>query len=192
MILGVFLTYTPRDVRRHRKPWIDYSGLIPGAVYGRAELPKSRSRFGITFIFVCLDEQPSAIPKYAQVSLLGVIITLPSWVQYILLSHTTVQSSVRPRISWSRFVDMAPSSNSQCSLLGILALIFTATTKVLAQTHYLIVGAGPAGYVVAEQLSQNPQINVTLLEAGPDCTSDDNINSKPNSWYPIIGSWEPC
>lgn len=73
------------------------------------------------------------------------------------------------------------SSNAKCSLTGIMVLIFAGVTKVLAQTHYLIVGGGPAGYVVAEQLSQNPQVNVTLLEAGPDCQSNDNVNSKPHA-----------
>lgn len=76
-------------------------------------------------------------------------------------------------------MNMAPS-NSQYSLTDIMVLIFAGVTKVLAQTHYLIVGGGPAGYVVAEQLSQNPQVNVTFLEAGPDCQSDDNVNSKPH------------
>lgn len=84
---------------------------------------------------------------------------------------------------------MAPSSNSQCILLGFVALIFAGVPKVLAQTHYLVVGGGPAGYVVAEQLSQNPQVNVTLLEAGPDCESDDNVNSKPHLWSPSFESW---
>lgn len=84
---------------------------------------------------------------------------------------------------------MAPSFNSQCSLLGFVALIFAGAPKVLAQTHYLVVGGGPAGYVVAEQLSQNPQVNVTLLEAGPDCESDDNVNSKPHLWGPSFESW---
>lgn len=63
-----------------------------------------------------------------------------------------------------------------------MALIYASATTVLAQTHYLVVGGGPAGYVVAEQLSQNPQINVTLLEAGPDCEYEENVNSKPHYW----------
>ncbi|KAH8785771.1 choline dehydrogenase [Diaporthe sp. PMI_573] len=75
---------------------------------------------------------------------------------------------------------MASSCNSPCSSLGIVTLVLAGATKVLAQAHYLIVGGGPAGYVVAEQLSQNPQINVTLLEAGPDCQSDDNVNTPGN------------
>lgn len=84
---------------------------------------------------------------------------------------------------------MASSCNTQCSLLGVVALIFAGATQVLSQSHYLIVGGGPAGYVVAEQLSQNPQINVTLLEAGPDCQSDDNVNSKPYLWGLSNGQW---
>ncbi|KAJ0107117.1 hypothetical protein J7T55_014647 [Diaporthe amygdali] len=72
---------------------------------------------------------------------------------------------------------MASRLDSHCSLLGVVALLFAGTTQVLAQTHYLVVGGGPAGYVVAEQLSRNPQVNVTLLEAGPDPQNNDNINT---------------
>ena len=41
---------------------------------------------------------------------------------------------------------------------------------------YVIVGGGPAGFVLAEQLSRDPQISVVLLEAGPDGTDAPTIN----------------
>lgn len=44
------------------------------------------------------------------------------------------------------------------------------------EVDYVIVGAGPAGFVLAEQLSQDPGINVVLLEAGPDGTHAKSIN----------------
>jgi choline dehydrogenase len=71
------------------------------------------------------------------------------------------------------------------SLKGLLAIaaVFLAAAVSSAPTHkpagnaeYVIVGGGPAGFVLAESLSRNPHINVTLLEAGPDGDSDPVIN----------------
>lgn len=42
---------------------------------------------------------------------------------------------------------------------------------------YLIVGGGPAGMVVAEQLTRNPDVKVILLEAGPDPSLDPLVYS---------------
>lgn len=66
------------------------------------------------------------------------------------------------------------------SFQGLLALtVMSAVTahKVAAQeVNYVIVGGGPAGFVLAEGLSRNPKINVTLLEAGPDGQDIEAIN----------------
>lgn len=49
-----------------------------------------------------------------------------------------------------------------------------STTKV----DYVIVGPGPAGYVVAETFSRNASVTVTVLEAGPDGRNDSNTDGR--------------
>lgn len=44
-------------------------------------------------------------------------------------------------------------------------------------TDYIIVGGGPAGMVVAEQLTRDSAVNVVLIEAGPDPSLDPLIYS---------------
>lgn len=66
------------------------------------------------------------------------------------------------------------------SLKGFLLLATATAVKagVASAVDYVIVGAGPAGYVVAEMLSRNPAITVTLLERGPDEINNTDVNSK--------------
>lgn len=44
------------------------------------------------------------------------------------------------------------------------------------QVDYVVVGGGTAGFVVAEQLSRNPDVSVMLLEAGPQNADVENID----------------
>jgi hypothetical protein len=43
---------------------------------------------------------------------------------------------------------------------------------------YVVVGGGPAGLVLVEQLTLHPQVSVLLLEAGPDSSLDPLVSSK--------------
>lgn len=41
---------------------------------------------------------------------------------------------------------------------------------------YVIIGGGPAGFVLAEELSKNANVTVVLLEAGPDTANVEAVN----------------
>lgn len=50
---------------------------------------------------------------------------------------------------------------------------YNRSTKI----DYVIVGGGPAGFVLAESLSRDPTVSVVLLEAGPDGINNTLVNS---------------
>lgn len=58
-------------------------------------------------------------------------------------------------------------------------------------TDYIIIGAGSAGCALANRLSANPDINVVLLEAGPE--SNHLLYRMPAGFFPIMkngqGNW---
>ena len=66
------------------------------------------------------------------------------------------------------------------ALLALFAVSSAAPTTQQDSVDYAIVGAGPAGYVIAERLTRNPRISVVLLEAGPDADTDPLVTSKLN------------
>ena len=52
---------------------------------------------------------------------------------------------------------------------------------------YIIVGGGLSGLVLANRLSENPSIEVLVVEAGDDQTSDPRVNV-PGMWPTLIGT----
>ncbi|KAI0175054.1 choline dehydrogenase [Pestalotiopsis sp. NC0098] len=61
------------------------------------------------------------------------------------------------------------------ALSALLAL--HASPAAAAVIDYVIVGGGPAGLVVAEQLSSKGNVSVVVLEAGPDVQTDPAVET---------------
>ena len=56
----------------------------------------------------------------------------------------------------------------------------------MPQTDYLIVGAGSSGCALAARLSEDPDIRVTVLEAGGPDTAEDIF--VPQAWPTLWGT----
>lgn len=76
--------------------------------------------------------------------------------------------------------------NTSCGLLRFALFYLLVQALAVAgftlkppkdDPDYLIVGGGPAGLVIAEELTRNPYVRVVLLEAGPDPSLDPAVTS---------------
>ena len=59
-----------------------------------------------------------------------------------------------------------------------IAIANAKPTQGPAVADYVIVGGGPAGFVLAEYLTRQRRVDVVLLEAGPDSSTDPLVTSK--------------
>ncbi|CEL10649.1 hypothetical protein ASPCAL13765 [Aspergillus calidoustus] len=61
------------------------------------------------------------------------------------------------------------------------------TDALPASVDYIIVGGGTSGLVLAARLSENPDLQIVVLEAGPDRTSDPRV-SDSSAWPTLPGT----
>lgn len=106
--------------------------------------------------------------------------TLITYILTILLSNWCL-SSVSPILNTNFLV------LSSCSCKPPLHPFTLPVRLVMSSPDYIIIGGGTSGLVVANRLSEDPDVQVLVLEAGQDLSADPRVNV-PAFFTTLMGS----